>query len=390
MPKRRGNNEGTIVLRKDGRWMASITIGRNPETGKLKRAYFYGKTRKEAADLMAHGLSDLGRGAFVAPHKMTVGAWLDMWLREYKQPSIRPLTLENYDRVIRCHLKPPLGEIALKGLRPEHVQRLYNKKHQDGSSLGTIRVIHAVLHDALKQALKNQLVVRNVSEAVVLPSGKQRVIQPLSLQQVRQFLTAIADDWLYPAVLLSFGTGLRRGEVLGLRWQDVDLDAGVLAVRQTLARARIYGTSEAKTRTRLIFQEPKTPESRRTIPIPAEGIEALKRHKAKQAQERLLMGEAYHDHGLLFCYPNGRPIAPADFYKRFVRLLRQACMPRIRVHDARHTFATLMLELGESPKTVQTMLGHTTITTTMDIYSHVSLDLEKRAAAKLNEALSLS
>jgi integrase len=332
----------------------------------------------------------LGRGTFVAPHKLTVSQWLEIWLQQYKRPRIRPLTLENYDRLIRIHLVPVLGKIPLKDLRPDHVQRFYNDKHQEGLSSGSIRLLHAVLHDALKQAVKNQVLVRNVTEATSPPRERKRVIRPLSLDQVRQFLTAIASDRLFPAILLSFVTGFRRGELLGLRWQDVDLETGILEVRQTLARARTYGTPDDGRRTRLIFQEPKTPQSRRSIPVPAEGLDALKYHKARQAEERLLMGEAYHDQGLLFCYPDGRPIGPADFYKRFVRLLKQAGLPRSRVHDARHTFATLMFELGESPKTVQTMLGHTAITTTMDIYSHVSLDLEKRAAAKLNEALSLS
>jgi integrase len=141
---------------------------------------------------------------------------------------------------------------------------------------------------------------------------------------------------------------------------------------------------------RLIFQAPKTDRSQRTIPIPADIVEVLRRHKARQAEERLLLGAAYEDHGLVFSSAIGRPISPPDFYKAFVRLLQRARLPRVRFHDTRHTFATLMLELGESPKTVQTMLGHTTITTTLDIYSHVSLDLEKRAAANLNDVLGLA
>jgi integrase len=176
---------------------------------------------------------------------------------------------------------------------------------------------------------------------------------------------------------------------LALRWQDVDLARGLIHIRQTLARVRVHGRSSAGQKTRLIFQEPKTEQSRRTIPIPADIVEELLRHKARQAQERLLLGQAYEDHGLVFCAANGRPLEPVDFYRRFVRPLLRAGLPARRFHDARHTFATLMLELGESPKTVQTMLGHTTISTTLDIYSHVSLELEKRAAAKLNEALSL-
>jgi integrase len=250
-----------------------------------------------------------------------------------------------------------------------------------------VRYLHTIIHGALNQALKNQLVMRNVSEATTLPGGKTRKMRPLSLEEVHQFLSSVKDDSLFAAMFLEFGTGVRRGELLGLRWRDLDLDNGVLHVRQTLVRVRNHEATEDNRKTRLIFQEPKTEQSRRTIPIPEEIIEALKRHKARQAQDRLLMGEAYVDRGLVICQANGQPIDPRNFTRHFERLLRQAGLPKIRFHDGRHTFATLMLELGESAKTVQTMLGHTKIATTLDIYSHVSLDLEKKAAARLNAVL---
>jgi integrase len=197
----------------------------------------------------------------------------------------------------------------------------------------------------------------------------------------------VRDDRLFAAYFLEVGTGLRRGELLGLGWRDLDLEAGVVHVQQTLVRVRNHDATEGDRKTRLIFQEPKTEQSRRTIPIPDDIIETLRRHKARQAEERLLMGEAYEDQGLVFCQANGQPIDPRNFTRYFERLLKQAGVPRIRLHDGRHTFATLMLELGETPKTVQTMLGHTKISTTLDIYSHVSLDLEKKAAARLNAVL---
>ena len=385
--RKRGNNEGTIIRRRDGRWMASITIGRELTTGKLKRAYFYGKTRQEAADQLARALSDLGRGMFVAPHKLTVGQWLATWLQEYQRPPVRPLTFDNYERIVRCHLIPTLGHLPLKELRPEHVQRAYNERHQTGMSAGSIRVMHAVLHGAMKQAVKNQFMLRNVIEATLPPSARSRTMQPLSLQDVKHLLSEIANHRLFAAILLGLGTGLRRGELLALRWQDVDLQKGLIHIQQTLARVRVHETREDGKKTHLIFQEPKTEQSRRTLPIPGDVIEELQRHKGRQAQERLLLGQAYEDYGLVFCSTTGRPLEPFGFYRRFVRLLWQAGLPARRFHDARHTFATLMLELGESPKTVQVMLGHTTIATTLDIYSHVSLELEKRAVANLNAAL---
>jgi Phage integrase, N-terminal SAM-like domain len=181
MPKKRENLEGTIGHRKNDRGMASITIGRDPATGKLKRASFYGKTRQEAADQLANALSDMNRGTFVAQQKLTVGQWLDTWLQEYKRPKVRPLTFDSYKHIVRCHLIPALGHLPMKELRPEHVQRAYNERRQAGMSDGSIRVMHALLHGALRQAMKNQLVLRNVTEAAVPPSARTRTMRPLSL-----------------------------------------------------------------------------------------------------------------------------------------------------------------------------------------------------------------
>lgn len=239
---------------------------------------------------MARSLSDLSRGSFVKPEKITVGEWLDIWLQEYKRPSVRPATFDGLETMIRCQLKAALGHIPLKDLRPEHIQRLYNEKSKSGLSPRYIRRIHVTLHSSLEQAMKNQLVTRNTSKAVMLPKMGKKEIQPLSLEQVGQLLGAIQGDRLYPTILLEFNTGLRRGELLGLRWQDVDLQAGVLHVRQTLARVGTHTGDGPKTR--LIFQEPKTSQSRRTIPIPGNILEELKRHKARQAQEKLLPGYA--------------------------------------------------------------------------------------------------
>jgi integrase len=383
--KRRGNNEGSITKRKDGRWMASITIGRDPATGKLKRSYFYAKTRQEAADQLSKALSDLSRGAFVAPHKLTLGQWLTTWLRDYVKPKVRPLTFDNYDMFIRRHLAPALGHIPLKDLRPDHVQHFYNEKRASGLSSGTINGLHIVLHAALKQAVRNQLAVRNASEATTRPIGSTRKMAPLTLEHVSQLLTAVKADRLYPAIFLELGSGLRRGELVGLRWQDANLDAGVVHVRQSLVRVATHGTSERKTR--LVFQEPKTSYAQRTIPIPEDIIAELKAHKARQAQEKLMLGQAYQDMGLVFCHPDGTLLDPRSFTRHFKSLLKRSGVPAIRFHDARHTVATLLLELGESPKVVQTILGHSKISTTLDIYSHVSLDLERKAVAKLNAAL---
>jgi integrase len=389
MAKKRGNNEGSITRRLDGRWMAQVTIGRDPETGKPKRATFYGKTRQEVADKLTKALRDKQQGTFVAPHKLTLGAWLDTWLWEYKKPRVRAITFDGYEMLVRRHLKPTLGHIALRDLRPEHLQHFYNEKAQQGLSVRTVRYCHTLLYGALAQAEKNQLIVRNVSKLTELPRAVWKEMRILTLDQVTvKLLPAITQDRLFAAIFLALGTGLRRGELLALRWKDVDLKAGTMQVRQTLVRVKNHHAPAGEGKTRLLMQEPKTQHSRRTVPIPEECLRALKQHRAQQAEEKLLLGQAYQDHGLVFCRTDGTPMAPEMFVKSFKRLLAQAGLPPIRFHDARHTFATLMLELGESPKTVQTMLGHSRVAITLDIYSHVSLELEKKAAAKLNAALT--
>jgi len=268
-------------------------------------------------------------------------------------------------------------------------QHFYNEKMQQGASARTVRYCHTLLSNALAQAEKHQLVARNVSKLTALPRETRKEMQTLSLAQVADtLLPAIAQDRLFAAIFLGFGTGLRRGELLALRWKDVNVSTGTLQIRQTLVRITNHDAPARKGRTQLLLQEPKTSHSRRTVPIPEECLAALKQHKARQAEEKLLLGQAYHDHGLVFCQADGKPIDPRNFLRSFDRLIAQAGLPPIRFHDARHTFATLMLELGESPKTVQTMLGHSRVAITLDIYSHVSLELEKKAAAKLNAALT--
>lgn len=389
MAKRRGNNEGTIVRRKDGRWMASITTGRDPNTGKIKRASFYGKTRKETADKLAKALREKQQDSFVAPHKLTVGAWLDTWLWNYKKSSLRPVTFDSYERLIRCHLQPAFGHIPLRELRPEFIQRFYNDKGQQGLSARTVRYCHTLLHGALTQATKNQLVARNVATLVEPPRKERKEMQTLKREQVaNELLTAIEHDRLGSGILLLFWTGVRRGELLGLRWQDTDFENAVLHIRQTLGRERIHDAKPGDPKTRLVFQEPKTEKSRRTIPIPRTCLMALHRHKEAQAEEKLMLGQAYQDYGLVFSRPDGRPLDPTEFSRHFGRMLKRAGLPNIRLHDARHTYATLMLELGEGPKVVQSMLGHSSVSVTLDIYSHVSLELEQRAASRLDAALT--
>lgn len=386
MARKRGHGEGTISKRKDGRWEGKISIGHDPVTGKLKRVTFYGKTRQEVAEKLNKALHEYKTGTFIKPNKITVGQWLDRWLEVYAKPKVRLSTWESYETTVRCHIKPTIGNLPLKDLRPEHLQQLYNEKLKSGRvdgkgglSAKSVGYIHAVMNQALKQAVKEQLVYRNVCEAVNKPKQKRHEIKPLTIEQMNQFLSVAREDKLFPAFLLEWGTGLRRGELLGLKWRDIDLKKGVITVRRSLIR----------TRQGLIFSEPKTEKSRRTIPIPKEVVAELKAHKARQAQERLLLGQAYQDNDLVFCSAEGRPLDPRSFTRKFERLLEKAGLPRVSFHDMRHSHATMLLLLDEHPKVVQERLGHSTIAMTLDTYSHVVPGLQEKAAAKLSSVLDL-
>lgn len=377
MPKRRGHGEGTIFQRKDGRWCAAITTGRDA-SGKLKRSYIYGKTRKEVQEELTKSLRDQQQGLLVDPSRQTVREFLMRWLEDCVKGTAAPKTYEDYGCVVRRHLIPTIGPIQLTKLSPQHLQRLYREK-QDSGLTRMVQLIHAVLHRALNQALKWNIVPRNVADAVDVPRVAKKEMRALSPEEAGKFLEAAQDDRLHALYVLTVSTGLRLGEVLGLKWLDTDLDAGTIQVQRALQ----WGKDG------FYFTEPKTARSRRIVMLPAMAVTALKKHRAKQAEERLALGEVWQDIGMVFTSTIGTPLNPSDLRNRsFHKILERAGLPRIRFHDLRHTAASLLLAAGENPKVVQEMLGHSTIRMTMDTYSHTIPSLQKQAAAKMDSILT--
>ena len=384
MGKKRGNGEGTIVRRRDGRWMGQVSMGRDAPSGRLVRVTVYGQTRQSVAAKVTKLISDRNLGRPILTINLTPGDWLERWLRLYVSQK-RPATLENYESNVRVHIKPVLGHIPMRDLRPQHIQALYVDllasgavRRDGGLSPRTVRLIHVILHAALRQAVREDLLVRNVADSASPPRPAHREPVPPTPEDMEQLLVAAEGHRLFALYLLYWTTGARRGELLALRWTDVDLQQGTMRIRRQLAR----------TRTGLVYGEPKTPHARRAIPLADVAKEALREHQARQDAEKKLLGDAYADEDLVFATVDGHAIDPGNALRTFRLLLAKAGLPPYRLHDLRHAFAALLLQRGENPKVVQALLGHSSVVTTLEIYNHLIPGLTEQAIDSLNETLS--
>lgn len=374
MSKRRANGEGSVYKRKDGRWEARISLDHGG------RKALYGKTRTEVARKLTEALKARQDGLPLVPERQTVQQYLGSWLDGVARLRVRPTTFDGYERLVRLHVNPEIGSVRLARLTPQALARLYERLLQKGLSARTVSLTHSVLHSALSQALRWNLVARNPADAVDPPRTQRREFRTLALEEAGRLLEGARSDRLYALYVLALTCGLRQAELLGLRWIDVDPDRAILAVRQQALRVRGGWT----------FSEPKTGKGRRTVTLPALAVEALRLHRLRQSQEKLRLGPAWDDLGLVFANQIGRPIEKQNLLRRsFWPLLERTGLPHIRFHDLRHTAATLLLEQGVHPKVVQERLGHSTISVTMDTYSHVMPTLQREAAEKLDRIFAV-
>lgn len=378
---KRGQNEGSISKRKDGRWMARLTVGY--ERGRQKQKYVYGRTREEVATKLARLVQARHDGLPVSnDERLTFGRYLDKWLQESVKPSVRPATFNRYALDVRLYIKPALGHIRLNKLGPGDIQALLNRQVENGLAPKTARHTHAVIRRALVQAHKWQLVPRNVALLVDPPRGKQFEPKPLTPEQARAFLNAVKGDRLEAFYTVALALGLRRGEAMALRWEDIDLEAGTLTVRHTLHNLkRSEGGGWA-------LAEPKSRNSRRTLGLPVFAVTALKDHRKRQLEEKLLAGPDWQEHGFVFTTPAGTPVDGSNMYKRFKALLEANDLPDIRFHDLRHTAGTILCIQGVHPRVAMETLGHSQIGLTMNLYTHVASELQREAADKINELFS--
>jgi integrase len=377
---KRGNGEGSIYQRKeDGKWVGSITLENR------KRKVFYGKTRKEVQEKMKVALHEQQQGTLVTAPQQTVAQYLEYWLKVHKK-NIRPRSHERYEEIVRLHLVPTLGNVKLDKLSPRHLDVLYTNKLESGLSPTTVTAIHNFLHTALDGAVRREMLSRNVCDLVSPPRKIHKEIKPLTPVQIRQLLDVAKGHPHEALFILALATGMRRGELLGLKWQDIDFVKGVLQVRRTLSRVPTKMVEELGTS--YIESETKTNRSRRSIVLTGFAIEALKQHQARQLTAKQKAGDLWQEHNYVFCSPTGTYLSPGhNALVQLKKLLEKAGLPDIRFHDLRHSAATMLLMMGIHPKIVQEILGHSEISMTMDTYSHVLPGMQQDAMNKLHDAL---
>lgn len=373
---KRGNGEGTIYQRQDGRWVGAVTL----PSGKRKAVY--GTTYQAVKTKLRQAQRDQEYGLDLSTKPQTVARFLADWLESTAKPTLRPKTHHSYAQLIRLHIVPAIGTIQLAKLTPLHVQHMMRDMTAKGLSPRTVQYARAILRRALGYALKWSLVTRNVATLVDPPRSVRKPVQPLTGDQARTFLAYAKqhDDRLWPFFTTAVMTGLRQGELLGLRWTDVDLDAGTLRVRHTLQR--IDGAWQ--------FVEPKTRRSARTLSLPASVVAALRMQKDRQGFERKTAGQLWQDWNLIFTTPKGTPLEPSNLNGRLHKLLDGAGLPRQGMHSLRHCCASLLLSQGIPARIVMEQLGHSQITLTMDTYSHVMPAMLRDAADALDSALAVS
>ena len=382
MAKKRANGEGSIRKRKDGRWEGRYTAGHDPATGKTIYKNVLGKTQTEVKEKLKRAIEDSAKLDMSKVGQYTVGQWMDVWFENYAKIKVRPSSHQTYRGYIENHIKPNIGSIPLNKLTSLELQKLYkkllgngrverieSKKQPKGLSAKTVRNINQIISSALNLAIEQRLILTNPANACALPNLEHREMKTLPVEQLTSFLREAKESGVFEMYYIELATGLRRGELLGLKWSDIDLEHGSLRVQRQIAR--IDGE---------IVEGPlKTKNAYRTLPLSADAIDVLKTQKKKGGNSQYV-----------FPSPTGGPISPDSVLHMLHRVLKRAGLPKVRFHDLRHTFATLALQNGVDIKTVSGMLGHFSAGFTLDTYAHVTTAAQKEAANTMGGVLRVA
>ena len=380
---RNANNTGSIRQRPDGRWESRVTIGFNPGTGKPIRKSFYGATQKEVREKMLKAQVEVNEGIYTEPSRLSLKAWLETWIGEYNR-SVKPSTIVKYKQDIKNHIVPALGAVKISALTPAAVQKFYNDLQTGGAgkplSPKTVKNVHGVLHKALEQAVRMGYIRSNPSEVCELPRIEKAEIKPLDKPDIKALMDVLGDDVYSVLMKVDLFTGMRQGEILGLRWSCVDFERGTIFVEKQLSHPRTKG--EAYCLASLKNDKPR-------IIQPAPFVMSILRDwRKQQLANRMLAGSLWNDHGipdLVFTSETGRFLSYTAVWRNYKRAIERAGLPDSRFHDLRHTYAVSSLRAGDDVKTVQENLGHHTAAFTLDQYGHVT-DTMREASARRMEA----
>lgn len=368
---------GSIRQRPDGRWEARVTVGTNPGTGKPIRRSLYGNTQKEVRQKMTTVLRELDSGTYQAPNRITVAEWMDEWLNVFCANKVKPSTYHSYQSSIRLYINPVIGAMPLQSVRGSHVQGIYNKMLDAGLSGKTVKNMSAILHKALGVALKQGLILSNPCDGAELPKAEHHEITPLTDEEIPRFLAAIDDSPMRNAYALCLFAGLREGECLGLSWGQVDFRRGRIAISQQLQKERVKGGGY------YISRSTKSGKPR-TIEPPPIAFEYLRAERVRQLENRMRAGRAWSNpDDLVFTDETGKHYGRQTFYSRFKKIAASIGRPDARVHDLRHTAATVAIASGADIKSVQDMLGHATASFTLNVYAHTSEQMMKDTASRV-------
>ena len=375
MATKKANGSGTIRKRADGRWEGKYTLGYDPKTGKLIRKSVYGKTQKEVRLALSKIVSEMDSGTYAEPSKMKVSQWLDEWLASYTM-NIKPATRSAYEEHIRVHIKPSLGDIPLKQLSTRDIQQLYtNLLKERELSPKTVRNIHGVLHRTLEQAKLLGYIRVNPADAAVTPRVEKKQVETLDAEDIGKFLAAIrGTKYEYPLFVAVF-TGLRQGELLGLTWDCVDFEHGLLLINKQ--HNRVKGDTEFR------FASLKNDKAR-VLTVADEVIDVLKLQKQRQESWGAALGNGWENpDNLVFTTEFGRYINNKILYQNFKRIAKKLGKPDLRFHDLRHTYAVNSLRAGDDIKTVQENLGHATASFTLSTYAHATPGMKRESAKRM-------
>lgn len=391
MSRTRANSEGNIRMRSDGRWEVRVTLGIDYATGEAKRVSRYASTKEEAVKLL-HEMSfqrDTSPKNFQA---VTLGEWLDLCLNLYMKNSLKQSTYLSYESYIRVHFKPALGGIYLRDLTPRILQQYYNyKAEQEGLSPKTIVNLNQFLHKALSYAVGEGYIQSNPAAALNLPRGKKPQIEILTRDEQARLARASYQHRYGIFVRLVLFTGLRLGELLGLRWEDIDFGAGMLYVRRTLSRLNKIDrpTVAGENTTEIVIQTPKSENSLRSIPLLPIMLQELAAWKNVQMNDQMAAGEGYRESGMVVTNPMGGYIEPRTFKDYYNQILALAGLRHFTFHALRHTFASRAMEQGMDAKTLSMILGHYSVSFTLDTYAHVLTDHKKEGMALMEDLYSM-